>query len=65
MKIPDNLQDLAAIYLEDAHISGDAMIVLDHSVPVDKGGSMYLADLMAEFTKQVMSGRRTSNAKTN
>lgn len=48
------LEDKAAIYIEECHISGDTMIDMDHSLddmPKEKIGAMYVHDLMAGFVE--------------
>ena len=56
------LTDKAAIYLEENHISGDAMIYMDHQMddlPIEyDGGAMYLADILARFADEVLQGTR-------
>lgn len=51
-----SLSDLAEMYLEECHVSGDSMLDTDHSIddlPDIKGGSFYVADLMAGFVERM------------
>ncbi len=51
----ERVADEAAIYLEECHISGDAMIAMDHGLddlPEAEQGSLYLHDLMAGFAQR-------------
>lgn len=48
----EKLKDEAAIFLEEMHVSGDAMIDMDHcldELAVDEHGSYYLHDVLAGF----------------
>ena len=52
-----SLSDLASIYLEECHVSGDSMINMDHSIddlPDRELGAFYVADLMAGFVERIM-----------
>lgn len=54
--VPLSLENRAAIYLEEAHVSGDAMIQMDHNLdelPEDKQGAFYLHDLLAGFVRHL------------
>lgn len=54
--MPLSLEDRAAIYLEEAHVSGDAMIQMDHDLedmPEEKQGAFYLHDLIAGFVRHL------------
>jgi hypothetical protein len=55
-----SLEDRAAIYLEEMHISGDTMITMDHAlddISQDQQGAYYLYDLLAGFV-QHLSGKK-------
>ncbi len=52
------LKDKAAIFLEKWNVSGDTMVEMDHfpnkaAFDSNKGGSLYLHDLLAEFAKEI------------
>lgn len=50
-----DLEDRAAIYLEEMNISGDTMVQMNHhldDMPKDKIGAYYLNDLMAGFVRR-------------
>ena len=49
------LEELAAIYLEELHVSGDTMLYMDHSLNTLDGevGAMYLTDILAGFVASV------------
>ena len=56
-KMADSLSDLASLYLEECHVSGDSMIALDHSLESHQkcmNGSLYIADLMAGFAEKMI-----------
>lgn len=49
------LETKAAIYLEEAHVSGDTMVKMNYHVDElseDQTGSYYVCDLMARFLKK-------------
>jgi hypothetical protein len=51
-----SLEDRAAIYLEESHVSGDAMIQMDHDLDElseEWQGSFYLHDLLAGFVRHL------------
>ena len=56
-QVAGSVSDLASLYLEECHVSGDSMIALDHSLeghPECMNGSLYIADLMAGFAEKMM-----------
>ena len=59
-----DLEDRAAIYLEEMNISGDTMVQMNHhldDVPKDKIGAYYLQDLMAGFVQEQLNILHVSN----
>lgn len=53
-----DLEDQAAIFLEEMNISGDTMVQMNHhldDIPKDKIGAYYLNDLMAGFVREQLN----------
>jgi len=59
--LTEGLEDKASIYLEDNNISGDTMVEPDHCINDNLKGSVYMADLMADFVKSLLSPTETPN----
>jgi hypothetical protein len=55
-----DLETKAAIFLEENHVSGDAMVAMDHCLDELNGirGSLYLHGLMAGFVTKLLSERK-------
>lgn len=53
-----DLENRAAIFLEEMNISGDTMVQMNHSlddIPKEKIGAYYLHDLMAGFVQEQLN----------
>ena len=61
------LNNKACVFLEEIHISGDAMVELDHNIDdsPDCTGAMYLADVLEAFVKHVANDDKTSKSNCN
>lgn len=61
----ENLEDKAAIFLEESFVSGDTMIEMDHDLDnLPEGmekGSYYLHDLLALFAEQLYNKFKKDN----